>query len=408
MKFGAFLAPFHVPGENPTYAYQRDLQAAQWLDELGYDEIWFGEHHSGGSEIIGDPLMFMAHVAAQTKQIKVASGVVSIPYHNPLWLAERFMLLDHLTRGRAILGLGPGSLPTDASMLGIHPSTQRDALAHDVGVLIQLIHGDEPVTVTTDRYELHSARVQIRPFSDRPEIVIAAIQSPTGPRIAGQHGLGLVSIGATMDIGADMLAMHWDVAEQRASEFNTCVSRDDWRLVGPMFIAETKEQALEDCRYGINNWFDYLQKTAAAPQFCPAGDSIEERIAWVNDSGCGVIGTAEDAVRQIRRLEDQSNGGFGTYLMMAHEWGNPAATRRHYELFAQWVMPEFQGQSERPLASEQWAREMRPVLNELQAEALAAAAEKHAAELESRPAVNGLQADALAEATERNAEHAKA
>ena len=109
MRFGIFLAPFHPVGQNPTAAYGRDLATIQLLDELGYDEAWIGEHHSGGVELIPSPEIFIAHAAAQTRHIKLGAGVISLPYHNPLWVADRMILLDHLTRGRAMMGVGPGS-----------------------------------------------------------------------------------------------------------------------------------------------------------------------------------------------------------------------------------------------------------------------------------------------------------
>jgi limonene 1,2-monooxygenase len=382
LRFGICIAPFHSPpGQNPTTALARDVATIKLLDELGYDEAWIGEHHSCGTEIIASPEIFIAHVASQTQHIKLGTGVLSLPYHNPLWVADRAILLDHLLRGRFMLGLGPGALPTDAAMIGIDPADQREALEEDTEVLVRLLRSDEPVTKKTPRYNLVDARCQLRPFTDPCfEIGVAAIASPSGPRVAGQHGLSLLSIGATLVGDLDLLAMHWDVLEERAAEFGTKVSRDGWRLVGPMHIAETREQALQEVEYGIEAWFDYLQNTAAAPQFHPLGDTLEERVAWVNESGVGVIGTPEDAINKIDQLFKQSNGGFGCYLMMAHDWVRPDASARHYELFAQHVMPRFQGSADRALAAERYARSRWDDLNTKQADALAAWTDKHAKE----------------------------
>jgi len=379
MRFGIFMAPFHAPtGQNPTLALERDLNLIRHLDELGFDEAWIGEHHSCGVEIIAEPLLFMAVAAERTRTIRLGTGVLSLPYHNPLWVADRIILLDHLTRGRVMLGLGPGALPTDAHMIGIDPADQREMLEQGTDDLMHLLRGGEPLTVERKGYRLNGARCQLRPYSDI-HVAVAAIQSPSGPRIAGKHGLGLLSIGATLKIGADVLALHWDVTEQRAREFNRTVDKRDWRLVGPMHIAETREQALRDVAYGIDAWFDYLQQTAAAPQFSPAGGTFKERVDWIIETGVGVIGTPEDAIAQITDLRRQSNGA-GGYLMMAHDWTSPEATRRHYELFARHVMPQFQGSAAGLVASEQMARSLRPVLAGKQASALAAWSEKHAAE----------------------------
>ena len=111
LRFGTFLAPFHPAGINPTLALQRDLELVEHLDRLGIDEAWIGEHHSAGTEIIASPEIFIAAAAERTKNIKLGTGVTSVSYHNPLWVADRMVLLDHLTRGRTMLGVGPGSLP---------------------------------------------------------------------------------------------------------------------------------------------------------------------------------------------------------------------------------------------------------------------------------------------------------
>jgi len=190
LKFGIFMAPFHTPSrQDPVSAYQRDIELIQHLDRLGYDEVWVGEHHSAGSELIPDPIAFIAHVAPQTRHIMLGTGVLSLPYHNPLWVADRALFLDMLTRGRFMLGLGPGALPGDASMIGIEVEEQRTALEEDVDVLMHLLRSDDPLTVETPRYRLRGARSQYSPYSDF-DIAVAAIASPTGPRIAGKHGVG--------------------------------------------------------------------------------------------------------------------------------------------------------------------------------------------------------------------------
>jgi limonene 1,2-monooxygenase len=383
MRFGIFLPPHHVPvGQNPTYCLQRDVELVQLLDRMGFDEAWFGEHHSCGVEPIGDPMLFIAHTAAQTKYIKLGTGVVSLPYHNPFHVADRLVLLDHLTRGRAMLGVGPGALATDAIMLGLDPADARQALETDVDVLMHLLRSDEPISIETPRYKLVEARLQMDSFSDpHPEIATAAIVSPSGPRLVGKHGLGMISIGATMSAaGFDALSHHWNVVEERAKEFGQRTDRSSWRLVGPMHIADTKDQAIKDVSYGIDAWFDYLQHTAAAPQLGVQGTNTKERIDFVIDSGMGVIGTVDDAIEKIEALWKQSNGGFGCYLMFAHNWAPWEETQHHYHLFANHVIPHFKGTARRLKANEAWTRSVRDPLAEKQWDAINAWTAKHEAE----------------------------
>jgi limonene 1,2-monooxygenase len=343
LRFGIFLAPFHPAGENPTTALQRDLDLVAHLDRLDYDEAWIGEHHSAGTEIIASPEIFIAAAAERTRHIKLGTGVTSIAYHNPLWVAERMVLLDHLTRGRAMLGCGPGSLPTDSMMLGLNPTDTRELMEVDLDIIMRLLRG-ETVTEQTRTHNLVDARLHLRPYSQPCfDIAVAAVASPTGPRLAGRHGVGLLSIGATLTKdGFDALAHHWNVVEERAAHFEQTVSRRDWRLVGLMHVAETREQAYREVEFGIETWFRYFQKTAAFPQMAVEGGDVKEMIDFINEAGVGAIGTVEDARAQVQRLWDQS-GGFGCMLLLGHEWANPQATKRSWELIAQHVMPHFQG-----------------------------------------------------------------
>ncbi|MQA14008.1 MAG: LLM class flavin-dependent oxidoreductase [Pseudonocardiaceae bacterium] len=386
LRFGIFMAPFHLAGENPTIALQRDLDLVAHLDRLGYDEAWIGEHHSAGSEIIASPEIFMATAAERTRHIKLGTGVVSLSYHNPLWVAERMVLLDHLTRGRVMLGVGPGSLPTDSAMLGLNPTDTRELLDTNLDVVMRLLRGDEPVSVTTRTHELVDARLHLRPYSDPLfDVAVAAVASPTGPRLAGQHGIGLLSIGATLTPdGFDALAHHWNVVRERATAFGSAVDRDKWRLVSLFHVAETREQAYRDVEYGIKQWFDYFQEVAAFPQMGVEGNTdIRQMIDFINEGGIGAIGTIEDARAQVQRLVDQS-GGFGSMLLLAHDWANPAATKRSFELIAQHVMPAFQGQAGSTLDAKARATEARAGYAEQQNQAVAHMTEKYEQELKDQ------------------------
>ncbi|WP_433608092.1 LLM class flavin-dependent oxidoreductase [Prescottella agglutinans] len=346
LRFGAFIAPHHAAGQNPTVALQRDLELVEHLDRLDFDEVWIGEHHSAGSEIIGSPEIFIAAAAERTKRIKLGTGVTSLSYHNPLWAADRMVLLDHLTRGRVMLGVGPGSLPTDSSMIGLDPTECRELLDDNLDIVMRLLNG-ESVTARTKTHNLVDAQLQMRPYSHPMfDIVVAGVASPTGPRLAGKHGLGLLSIGATLTPeGFDALGHHFGIMEERAAEFGTTVDRNQWRLVCPMHIAETEEQAQQDVRFGLGEWIDYFGKVAAFPHFGSGGASMDQMIQYMNHSGMGIIGTPAQARELIQKLIDQS-GGFGSMLIMGTDWANPAATRRSFELIAQQVAPHFQGQSQ--------------------------------------------------------------
>ncbi len=357
LKFGAFMAPFHPTEENPTLCLERDLELTEWMDRLGYDEIWFGEHHSAGYEIIASPELMIAMAAPRTQHIKLGTGVSSLPYHQPLMLADRIMQLDYYTRGRVMFGMGPGALPSDAFMMGINPQNQRDMMDEAIDAIVPLLRG-ETVTMKTDWFELNEARLQLVPYNrDGIDMCVASQVSPTGASAAGRHGLGLLSIGATNTGGFNALAPNWGIAEKVAAENGQTVDRDQWRLVGPMHIAETREKARENVRFGVEKWLSYFNDVAALPLAPQDGsDPVDALI----DSGMAVVGTPDDAIAQIERLQEQS-GGFGCFLQMAQNWADFAETKRSYELMARYVFPHFQNLNVNRKASYDWAAENRPV-----------------------------------------------
>ncbi|MFW2829265.1 LLM class flavin-dependent oxidoreductase [Sphingomonas sp. ID0503] len=376
LRFGAFVAPFHPLNEHPALALDRDMELVEWMDKLGYDEIWLGEHHSGGWEISASPEVFIAAAAERTKRIRFGTGVSSLPYHHPYILADRIRQLDYLTKGRVMMGVGPGSLPSDAYMQGIPTPRVRDRMDEALEPIVRLLNG-ETVSMETDWFKLQEARLQLTSYNEQGvEIAVANQVSPTGARSAGRLGLSLLSIGATSAGGFNALSTSWQICEEMAAQHGQTVNRRDWRLVGPMHIAETREKARENVQWGFHRWSDYFVNVAALPLTPPPGvDPIDAMI----DSGFAVIGTPEDAVAQIKRLQEQS-GGFGSFLQLGIPWADWAETKRSFELFARYVIPEINQLSTNRIASEHWLREHNAKFRgELQA-AVGAKIAQHAAE----------------------------
>ncbi|MBL6633324.1 MAG: LLM class flavin-dependent oxidoreductase [Thermoleophilia bacterium] len=338
MRFGAFLAPFHDPRENPTLSLERDLDLIVLMDRLGFDEAWVGEHHTTGWEYIASPEIFLAVAAERTRHIRLGTGAVSLTYHHPLMVADRIVLLDHLTRGRVNLGVGPGGHLSDAAMLGVPAAEIRDRMEHNLQVILHLLTSTEPITASGPGWELHDAVLQLRPYQrPHPPLGIPSLESPFGMALAGRVGAAPLSLF----FGAADLAAQWAITEQAARDAGRTASRDGWRVVVPVHLAETRAQAVEEVRTGGGEWmFEYVQALTGrpAPVPGPKGQAVDQMI----EAGSWVIGTPDDLVEFIRGLEERT-GGFGTFLCWGHEWAGPDATRRSYELLARFVMPEMQG-----------------------------------------------------------------
>ncbi len=343
LKFGAFLAPHHPIGEHPMLQFRRDLDLVEHLDKLGYDEFWCGEHHSSGWEMIASPEMFLAAAGERSTRIKLATGVISLPYHHPFHVAQRMVQLDHMTGGRAIFGSGPGALASDAHTLGVDPMLLRDRQDEAIGIIRRLFHG-ERVTATSDWFTLQDAALQLLPLQEDMPCAVASQISPSGMTLAGKHGIGVISIGSLSEEGLNALSTQWSFAETAAAHHGQTVDRTHWRVLLSWHIAETRDKARAEARDGLlRHHNEYitgtLQRPGARPFTTP--DEAVDKTAFA-PGAVATIGTPDDLVERIKAVLDLS-GGFGTVVGFVHDWANPENTRRSWDMVARYVVPEING-----------------------------------------------------------------
>ena len=343
LNFGAFLAPHHPIGEHPMLQFRRDLDLVERLDELGYEEFWCGEHHSSGWEMIASPEMFLAAAGERTKRIKLATGVISLPYHHPYNVAQRMVQLDYMTGGRAIFGSGPGALASDAHTLGIDPMLLRDRQDEAIGVIRRLFRG-ERVTMKTDWFELKDAALQLLPLQEDMPCAVASQISPSGMTLAGKHGIGIISIGSLSEEGLNSLPTQWGFAEAAAAKHGQTVDRKDWRVLLSWHIAETRERARAEARDGLlRHHNEYITATLQRPGAVAfkSPDEAVDRTAFA-PGAVSTIGTPDDLVARIKSVLAMS-GGFGTVVGFVHDWANPENTLRSWDMVARYVVPEING-----------------------------------------------------------------
>ena len=339
LRTGIFLAPFHALDENPTLAIERDMELVQHLDRLNYHEAWIGEHHSGGFEIISCPEMFIAAAAERTRNIRLGTGVVSLPYHHPFTLASRMMQLDHMTRGRAMFGVGPGALIYDADKIGLKAADQRRRMAESLDCIMQMMRG-ETVTKQADWFTLNEAKLQLLPYSQPGmEMAVACSRSPVGAVASGRHGIGMISIGGTSDEALLAHAKNWSIHEEAAAGAGKTPDRSTWRIVTFAHVAETREKARADMAHGLYKFCKYFTDVATFPIIPPG---ISDPLEYLTSSGVACIGTPDDCIRHFERLWQGSAGGFGAVLLLANNWADWEQTKRSYELMARYVHPHFQ------------------------------------------------------------------
>lgn len=368
IRFGVFLAPFHAMDTSPTLLFDRDLELMGHLDRLGFDEAWIGEHHSGGYEMIGAPEVFIAAAAQRTRRIRLGTGVKSLPLHHPFTVAGTMVQLDHMTRGRAMFGVGPGALPTDAAMYGIDTRDTRRMMGESLDVIMPLLAG-ERVTAETDWFRLDDAKLQLDCYTrPRMEMTVTSVRSPSGARAAGRHGLGMLSLGGVSDDALAAYDTNWAVCEDAAAAHGQAVDRRDFRVAIFMHLADSVEQARDDVRFGIDGWARYARDILP---FSPVPHDVTNVYEFLVETRGAVIGTPADAIEAIERAQNGS-GGFGVVLLMAHDWADWDATRRSYELFAHHVVPHFRGDLDGRRTSYEFSKARLPNLLTAAQEAVAA------------------------------------
>jgi len=345
LKFGVLTLPVHRPEHDPTLQLEGDLQLAELCDRLGFDEFYFGEHHSGGWQIIGAPELMIAAAARTTSRIRLGTGVSALSYHHPLTLADRIVQLDHLTRGRLIFGVGAGELALDSTMIGHDPMEARRMMEESLETITELLRYDGPVTRKTDWFHIDHGYLQLRPHQDDLDIRVAAFRSPSGPRLVGRFGAGMISYGASEAIGLgseNPMTTAWEIAQEQATKFGQVVDRGRWSVVSPVHVAETEAQARAEVRWGLPAYVAYLRHIF--PMNIPVDLTDTDAVIDVLQTvGHAVIGTPQQVLAHIEKMQEIS-GGFGTFLIEQADLADPEATRRSYELFARQVVPHFTGQ----------------------------------------------------------------
>ena len=238
----------------------------------------------------------------------------------------------------------------------------------------------KPSRARPDWFELREARLQLAPYTaPHVELAIPSVVSPSGPRTAGKYGMSLLSTAATTQAAFEALPETWRICEEQALAHGHDVNRADWRLVGPVHIAETRDKARENVRFGIQNWLHYFAYVGHLPLAATGEGDVDSDIDALIDAKIAVIGTPDDLIGQIERLDEQC-GGFGVFLDMAHNWADFEQTKRSYELIARYVMPRFQASPNRQEEAYRWAMEKKPELQERRQAGIDRAVQRHAAE----------------------------
>jgi limonene 1,2-monooxygenase len=343
MKFSFFMMPTHHPSENPTLAFHRDIDLIPYVESLGYDSFHIGEHHSGGWETMPSPEMALSMAAAKTGRIRLGTSVVNLPFHHPYQVAERAAFLDHLSYGRAVLGIGPSSLVTDKKMFNIDTDRARRMMAESADVIVRLLEADDPVSHDGEFWQFNDLRLQLKSYQQpRLPLALPTTGGLENLDLAARHDMELWTPCGLNRPGDGVFTQMWSNFEEACARHDKTANRDDWHLVSSFYLADTREEAWADVSEGIMRETGYFLSIGFRPLYeahkdQPIADftpqSVVERRDWV-------VGTPDDAIAWIeKKIAD--NGSFGGIMLTTHEWAGAEKLRRSLELFARYVIPHF-------------------------------------------------------------------
>lgn len=355
MKLGFFTMPLHPPGRPLSETLDDDLQQLVYLDELGFSEAWIGEHFTAGWENIPAPDLLLAKAVPLTKNIILGTGVSCLPLHDPFVLAHRIAVLDHIAKGRFYWGIGAGSFIGDFDAFSIDAGSgqQRTLTNEALEFILQLWNDPQPGDYgnsrwkfrVPDRQEDVALGVHTKPFQKpHPPIGVAGITESSGTlQIAGQKGWIPMSINF---VPAGILKTHWQSVEKGAIEAGNTPDRSMWRVARDVYIADTTEHAREEVKNGTlardfsDYFFKMVPKIRGNLNIFKTDKSMPDSdvtIDYMIDN-LWIVGSPDDAVEQIAALHEEV-GGFGTLLIMGHEWNPLENWQRSMQLLVNEVMP---------------------------------------------------------------------
>ena len=348
MNFSFFMMPLHVPGDNPSLAFQRDIELIAYVDHLGFDEFWIGEHHSAGWETMPSPEMALAKASALAPRIRLGTSVISLPFHHPFHVAERMAFLDHLTNGRAILGVGQSNLQPDIKLFNIPVQDLRPMMFESIDIIVKLLESPEPISYEGRYWTINDMALQLRSYQQpRLPLGMATTGTRASIELAGKYGMIMLSPVGRTPPGGVPPAERWGVYAESAREHGHTPAKENMRAVSWFHLSDTREQAWDDVRETAmrdTHYFATIGGTAGYAEY--PGQPFEEfNVESIAALRGWVIGTPDDAIEAIEKI-DREAGGIGGIMLSTHEWVNSHKTNYSLELFARYVMPHFRGHTQ--------------------------------------------------------------
>jgi len=352
MKLATFMMPLHPHGRNAWETLVEDREAILLADRLGYAEAYVGEHVTDLAENVTSSLMFLASVAHDTKNIVLGTGTINMANSHPAAIAAQVAMLDHMLRGRFIMGISPGGLMSDAEVFGNFQKDRNAIFLESINMVLDIWAKDAPYDLNGNFFSISTARTSIneigqgtilKPYQKpHPPIVVTAV-APHSKGVTEAAKRGWMPISANFLL-PEWVATHWT----KLLEGKPDARPSDWRVAKSIFVADDDKVAE---RYGRSSEGPYhlyfkqlIRKLVGAagrgnlfkldqsqPDSEITPDTITKKLV--------IAGSVDSVVDQLLAFREMV-GDFGTLLYACHDWMDPALGRRSMQLMAEQVMPK--------------------------------------------------------------------
>ena len=357
MRLGMFMQPVHDPKRNFTQVLKEDSDAIVLADQLGFEEVYVGEHATATVEPIASPLIFLATLIAKTKQIKFGTGVFCLPQHHPVQVAGQAALFDHLSNGRFILGIGTGSLSSDVEVFGVGGTTDRGAMVREsIEHVLAIWEGKAPyerkgeywdvVLKDTSRLEFGVGEF-VKPLQQPHPPIAVSIMSPASGSALMAGERGWIPISGASFLQPRYTSSHWDKYAEGCDNAGRRADREDWRVSRSIILAPSDEEARDYVFKpdgAMSFWYHYILSSLRArglQKFIAPDDHPEpDAVQWHEAAESMVAyGSPKTVLDKLIALRD-TTGHFGVLTLLTHDWDDPAFCQRSMRLLAEDVMPK--------------------------------------------------------------------
>ncbi|HEX9397037.1 MAG TPA: LLM class flavin-dependent oxidoreductase [Burkholderiales bacterium] len=356
MKLGTFMMPLHPPKRSPSETLPEDREAILLADRLGYCEALVGEHVTDLAENVTSCLMFLASLAHDTKQIVLGSGTINMPNSHPAAIAAQVAMIDHLLKGRFLMGISPGGLMSDAEVFGNFKKDRNAIFLESINMVLDIWKGEGPYNLKGNFFEVTTANTQIpdigqgtiiKPYQKpHPPIVVTAV-APHSKGVTEAAKRGWTPISANFLL-PEWVASHWPKYQEGCAAVGKTAEGKDWRVAKSIFVSDSEKTAKE-YGHGPNGPYHFYFKQLIRKLVGSSGrgnlfklDQNEPDASITADTMTPklvIAGTVDSVVEQILAFR-RKVGPFGTLYYPCHDWADPKLAKRSMELMAEKVMPK--------------------------------------------------------------------